>query len=121
MTDWRTWLTIALVGAPCLGYVVLCIADAEGRRETGRSPLASAAAWVRAQWHRLRHDPDPYAPEFAEAPDPVDAHADTVPVERAEWWTGQRLGGYRLSEGWIAYAESEFDWHAAEYMVRRVR
>lgn len=36
-------------------------------------------AWLAALWYRLAHDPDPYVPEAAEAPDPVDEHFSTAP------------------------------------------
>jgi hypothetical protein len=39
------------------------------------------ASWLRAFWYWLVKDPDRYAPEFAETPDPVDVHALSIPVD----------------------------------------
>lgn len=39
------------------------------------------ASWLRALFYWLMKDPDRYAPEFAETPDPVDVHALSIPRE----------------------------------------
>jgi hypothetical protein len=55
--------------------------------------LLGAALWlvlfreprVAAWWYRLFNDPEPYAPEFADEPDSVDAVHDSY--ERAKYFT----------------------------------
>lgn len=73
-----------------------------------------------AIWWQHRHDP---YPGEAAGDDDTMAVADAVAEhQRAEPWTGGPIGvaytgSGRLSDGWIAYAEAEADWHALEYLA----
>lgn len=94
--------------------------------------MNAVRAWLRALWYRLFSDPEPYPTDAAGCTCPkCDTGDDTMAVadavaehQRAEPWTGGPVGvaytgSGRLSAGWIAYAEEQFDWTAAEADVRK--
>lgn len=75
--------------------------------------------FLRALWYRLRHDPEP----FAIAPDPVDEHFSTttagVPYVLSDHprdCANSCCWEIRLTE----LVES-YDWHAAEYEMRKTK
>lgn len=82
-----TWLDIAvtiLIGLVAGGAVIV--------------GLWMVTAIIVIGW---RHRGDPYPGQAAEAPDPVDAHADTVPVERTQPWTGDNVTIAVPDPGWL--------------------
>lgn len=100
---WMMWFALGLLAAAFLALVavVVLLVVFAVRRETYPAPAA-------------------------EAPDALMGVADGLGFQRSTAWTGDNVTvprdrTRRLSEGWISYAEEQFDWHAAEYMVRRVK
>jgi hypothetical protein len=78
----------------------------------------------------LRREPDPYPPEAAEAPDPVDSQHDEY--QRASWFTDAGVpvvdgghpkdcGGKCCFEIRLTELVAAFDWHAAEHEMRSKR
>lgn len=91
---WMLWLGLGLLVLAVLG-------------------LVAVGALMLATEMRERRAP--------KAPDDAMAVADGLGFQRSTWWTGQDRAR-RLSEGWIAHAEEQMDWHAYEHeMKRRVR